>query len=742
MYSALPKRDVVLLGAGHTNAHIIRMWRMAPLADARLTVVSNFYAATYSGMLPGTLAGLYPADRMQIDLVRLCAVAGARLIRAPVTGLDLARQELLCADRPSIPFDVLSIGIGSVPRGAPGLMDDTVLPIKPMQTFLDRLEDRLVRLRADLGARPLQVAVVGAGAGGVEITFCLPERLRQICGQHPFELSLIDAADTILAGMPSGTISIACQELKRRGVRLLLGRAVEQVTQGEILLSDGSRHAADLVLWATGAKPPELLAGLGLPMDQQGFLLTEATLKSTAEVPVFAVGDCGSIRGQTAPKAGVYAVRQGPVLWGNLHRQLSGQPLLEYRPQPGFLSILATGDRRAILHYKGLTFHGRWCWRLKNRIDSRFMDKYQDYSTLPMAWPSADTNHRDMNQRDMVMRCAGCGGKIAGSVLSRVIGRLDIPASEQVLLGLEAPDDVAIIRPSNGQPIVTTVDFFTAFFDDPYLVGRVAALNSASDLFAKGAQPLAALAIATLPLGPQRQQEQLLYEMLAGSLHEFRQMGATLVGGHTLEGLQTTIGFSMLAQGNGSPHIKGNLRPGDCLVLTKPLGSGILLAAHMQARLQYQWLETLLEVLTWSNQHAAGFAGELSIQAITDVTGFGLAGHLSEMLRASNCAAEIELSRIPLLPGVGELIQQGVESTLSPANRVVEAEIQVNPLWRGRAEYAVLFDPQTSGGLLIGVPQENLQAALERCNQQRSGFAHYIGRVTSIVAGQPRIVLQ
>ena len=376
---------------------------------------------------------------------------------------------------------------------------------------------------------------------------------------------------------------------------------------------------------------------------------------------MFVVGDSGTSLDHPAPKAGVYAVRQGPILWENLQRTLSGRPLVEYVPQRGFLSLLATGDRRAVLSYKGFSAHAGWCWKLKDYIDSRFMAMYQDYRPMtPTSAPSATAP----------MRCAGCGGKLGGSILSKVLERLKIPPSEHVLLGLQQPDDAAIVQPPGGRPLAATIDFFAAFLDDPYLVGRVAALNAMSDLFAIRATPLAAMAMATLPLGPPRAQEQLLYELLAGGLHELRQAGATLVGGHTIEGPGVTIGFSLLGDaGAERPQLKSGLRTGDLLVLTKPLGSGILLAAHMQARCRAAWMDALIPVLLASNQPAAEVASRFDIAGTTDVTGFGLAGHLLEMLRASQAAAELRLDALPLLPGVAELVAEGIESTLAPANR-------------------------------------------------------------------------
>ncbi len=725
MQTLLPKHDVVLLGIGHTNAHVLRMWKMHPIADARLTCISNYSIATYSGMLPGVLAGHYRAEQMEIDLVRLCASASARLIVDNVTGLDLDRQEILFDDRAPVPFDVLSIGIGSVPTRDGVEADDTVLAIKPMQTFLPRLEDRLRQVHQQHPEKPLQVVIVGAGAGGVEIALCLPNRIAKTLGDVDFELTVVNGREEVTSGAAAKTALKSRRALEARGVRLVLGRRVVRIHAGVVSLDNDEQLDADIVLWATSAVAPPLLERLDLPKDERGFLLTHPTLQSTRGVPVFAVGDTGTIENSRTPKAGVYAVRQGMVLWENIQRTLNGQSLEEYRPQTNFLKLFNSGDGRAIGEYKGFSFHTAWAWKLKDAIDTKFMAKYQNYSIMPMKASAAPDDPA------IQMRCAGCGGKVGGSVLSKVLSRLDIPSNENVLLGLEAPDDAAIVRLPGGRPMTVTVDFFAAPLDDPYIVGRIAALNSASDAFALGAQPIAALASTTIPIGKPRKQEQLLYEVLAGALHEFRQMGATLVGGHTIEGPQLTVGFTMLAdQGLNAPLTKAGLRVGDRLILTKPLGSGVLLAAHMQARCKAPWMDTLLRTMLLSNQPAAKLVDEFDIRGLTDVTGFGLAGHLLEMLRASKSSAELMLDRIPLLDGVDELVGEGVESTLGPANRVAETNIQVSEQQRRNSRYAALFDPQTCGGLLIGVRESDVDAVLARLAEMSDVPAALIGHVT------------
>ncbi|MCA9149393.1 MAG: selenide, water dikinase SelD [Planctomycetales bacterium] len=707
MQTTLPRQNLVLVGIGHTNAHIVRMWCQRPITDTRLTCISNFGVATYSGMLPGVLAGQYESQTMQIDLVRLCAQVDAQLIVNQVTRLDLATGRIEFADRPSIPFDALSIGVGSVPARPLAVRADAVIPIKPMQTFLARIASAIETWRAADEKRLLRCVVVGAGIGGIEIACCLPAYLGWQHGldHRDFSLRVITSDDQIGRGVAVRTQHLVRQAFARHGIEVTLGRRVVGAEPGSITLSDGQQLEADVVIWAAGARGADWLSELGLPLDDRGFIRTRPTLQSVADDRIFAVGDAGSIEGYNLPKAGVYAVRQGPVLWHNLQATLTAGQLQPYQPQRGFLKLINTGDGSAIAEYKGFAAAGRWAWKLKDRIDLPFIRMYQVDGTASGMLDANNSAPRSAEDEARLIRCTGCGSKIGGSVLSRALARLEIPVNPQVILGLDAADDAAIVRSDASGMLTATVDFFSAPLTDPYHVGRIAALNAASDLFAMGATPVAALALVTLPLGSESAQEETLYQLLSGCLYELRMMGATLVGGHTTEGATLSMGLSMLANQTAQPpRTKCGLRPGDELYLTKPLGSGVLLAAHMRAACHANWMSALLDVMLQSNQAAAAQCEAWGVRSLTDVTGFGLAGHLWEMLRASDCAADIQLSQLPLLPGVLELIQQGVASTLSPANRHVESDINVSHLDRARPEYDVLFDPQTSGGLLVPMP--------------------------------------
>lgn len=698
MDEQLAGRRIVLLGIGHTNAHIVRMWAMNPLPDTELVCISDRTVATYSGMLPAVLAGQYDEPAMQIDLVKLCGAAGVRLLTEPVTGLNPQERTLQFVERPPLSFDALSIGIGSIPTiDGVELDEDVTRPvmIKPMQTFLPRLKSALNAAEQRLSNErpgPLQVVIVGSGAAGVEVAFCVRGFLQRNADAD-CEVTIVTSSDEILPGVSRSLQHKAGQQLSDAKINVVTGQRVSKVAAGAVVLETGQQHPADLVIWATGATAPPLLSELNLPTDDRGFLLTDATLRTTAGVPVFAVGDSGTIRSEHLPKAGVYAVRQGPVLWKNLKRLLNKKPLQPYQPQRSFLKLLNTGDGSALGEWKGFAFSGRWVMKLKDYIDTKFLKMYQLDSS--MAGEMDD------------MQCRGCGCKLPGGVLDQSLSV--ITAARETL------DDAAAIQIGQQQVLAST-DFFTSPVEDPYLAGRIAALHSASDLIATGATIKAALANVVVPSGPMHAQQQGLTELLAGARREFETLNAQVVGGHTIVGSRWEIGFTVIGQpaAEGVLLQKSGLRPGDRLLLTKPLGIGILLAAKARQQCAARHYDELIRCMLEQQLSIAETAVEVGCTAATDVTGFGLAGHLLEMLDASGTDAELQLDAIPLLPGVAEAITEGIESSLFADNYQIANGIQADSAARQRATWKALFDPQTCGGLLLALPAQKADALCQR----------------------------
>src|SRR6516165_6942490 len=276
----------------------------------------------------------------------------------------------------------------------------------------------------------VRIAVVGAGAGGTEVGLGLEARLRAR-GMKP-EILLVDSNSEILSGYQRGTIERARRELARRGISVDTRRRVTSIHEGEPLelaFEGGTTLTADIVIWATAADAPAVLHNFHLPLSDDGFLAVRPTLQTTADYPIFAVGDAASIIGERIPRAGVYAVREGPVLWENVQRIFSNRALIPYEPQRGFLSLLSTGDARAIAQYKGFSGHGHWAWIWKDYIDRKFMRMYQNYAphnNMPgrARNVSSGVASHSANGLPPPMRCSGCGGKIGSQVLSAALQRL------------------------------------------------------------------------------------------------------------------------------------------------------------------------------------------------------------------------------------------------------------------------------------------------------------------------------
>ncbi len=700
--------DIVLLGAGHAHVEVLRRFAMRPQPGTRLTLIGREPQTPYSGMLPGLIRGDYGFDAAHIDLAPLAAAAGARLVLAAASGIDLDARTVAVDGRPNIAFDLLSVDIGgepAIPRGG-----EAGVPVKPIGQFLERLD--ALQAGLDEGAR---VAVAGAGPAGTELALALAYRFR-----GRFRLTLVCDTPDPLPAAPARARAAGRAALVEAGVELACGVRAGAFAQGSLALSDGSFLRSEAVLWTTGAVAADFLAASGLACDEAGCVVVRRSLRSISHPFVFAAGDCASVAGAPRPKAGVWAVRAGATLAANLRRAARGRALRRWRPQSEALVILGLGNGDALAWRNGLTVQGRLVWRWKDRIDRRWMRMYSRMK--PMA-----------ERPDDPMRCGGCGAKVGASVLHAALAHVARTPGPDILLGLEHPDDAAVALPPAGMAVVQSVDHFRTFIDDPFVFGQIAAAHALSDLHAMGARPWTALAIAGLPYGPGGKLGTDLAAMMQGATGVLEADGCALVGGHTAEAAEASLGFAVTGLADPARVLrKSGLRAGDALILSKPLGTGIVLAGHMRGLARARWLQAAIEQMRRSNAEAVRLLWAHGAVACTDVTGFGLAGHLGEMLDASGVAATVWLDALPALPGALELAGRGVESTLAPDNlATLRAAASVPPDIR----VALLVDPQTSGGLLGGIDAARAQDCLDALG----GGAAIVGFVRPIDGDRIRI---
>jgi len=735
-------RDIVLVGGGHSHVGVLRMFGMRPVPGVRLTVVCRDTHTPYSGMLPGYIAGHYGYDEVHIDLSRLAVFAGARFFHDEAVGLDRAERKVLCRSRPPVPYDLLSINIGSTPRmdGVDGAEAHAVA-VKPIHNFNARWLALLERVRRHAGAT--SIAVVGAGAGGVELTLAMQHRLRKeltALGRDPEDLRfhLLEASERILPTHNAAVRAAFERVLAARGVAVHRNSQVERVDAGRLQTAAGTTINADETVWVTRAGGAPWLRETGLALDGEGFLQVGDTLQSVSDPNVYGAGDIASMVDQPLEKAGVFAVRMGPPLARNLRLAVEGKPQLPYRPQRRWLALISTGDRAAIASRGPLFLQGAWVWRWKDWIDRRFMAKFSELPAMREEGAAAaspivlEGDEAAQAISAIAMRCGGCGAKVGATVLSRALGALRPLQNPDVLVGLADPDDAAVVRVPPGKAMVHTVDFFRAFIDDPYVFGKVAANHALGDIFAMGAEAQSATSIVTVPPGLEAKTEDVLFQMMSGAVEVLNEAGCTLVGGHTGEGRELALGFAvngLIDDRPGAILRKGGMRAGDVLILTKPLGTGTLFAAHMRMKARGRWIDAALESMCQSNRRGAQALREHGATACTDVTGFGLLGHLVEMTRPSQVDAEIELGALPVLEGAEETAAAGILSSLQPANVRLRRALRNQAEFLRHPRYALLFDPQTAGGLLASLPAARCEDCLATLREMGYLRAAVIGRV-------------
>lgn len=733
-------KDLVLIGGGHAHVYVLKSLAMNPCEGARVTLIAKDLHTPYSGMLPGLVAGHYSWEETHVDLEPICRSGNFRIIHDEAVGIDHANKRVLMrSGRPGARFDVCSVDVGITPRASDVAgANEHATPVKPIFGFNARWEAMLARVLE--GGKKCDVCVVGGGAGGAELALSMRYRMREELKKRGLDENL--AAFTLVTRgklMPSHAKGVRKTFLKvfdEAGVRVIEDDGVARAESKTLVLQSGREINADECIWCTQAGAAKWLKeSTDLALDDDGFIAVNATLESTSHQHVFAAGDVANVLKHPRPKAGVFAVRQGPPLDKNIRRALLGKSLVDFTPQKLFLGLITIGGKSAVLSYGNYAFGGigpvgERLWRWKDKIDRKWMKMYQEMPDMkeeaidasPLALAAGEETIAAL--RAVPMRCGGCGAKVGATVLSRVMKRLEpIPTNKNVEVGIDQPDDAAVVSVPPGMVGVQTVDYFRAFVDDPYMFGQIAAVHALGDCWAMGADPHAALAIATVPYGLETQVEETLYQMMAGACSILRDAGCGLAGGHSSEGAELSLGFSVHGAAPREKLMKkGGMKAGHKIILTKPVGTGTLFAADMRSKAQGRWISNALNSMRQPSAVAAKTLFDHGATSCTDVTGFGLLGHLVEMCKGSNAAAVLDMDAVPILPGALECVESGITSSLQPANVRLSRAVANPSTVSGAPKYPLLFDPQTAGGMLASVPSENASAAVDALRS--AGYPH------------------
>ncbi|MEL6747821.1 MAG: selenide, water dikinase SelD, partial [Pseudomonadota bacterium] len=715
-----------------------------------------------SGMLPGHLAGHYRFDEIHVDLVRLANAAGARFIAGSAVGLERAERRVLLDTGRAIAYDTISLNLGSTSQvpGLPG--SDWVVPIKPLSGFLDAFD--AVHAAVAAGEKIAPLVMIGGGVGGVESAMAIAHRLRDVAAQSGAPLPsplihVIERAAQVLPTLSAGVRSHVLAACRALDVALISGVGVTGASEGAVTLANGTTLASALTISAAGANAPDWLSDTGLALTDRGFIRVGATLASVSDDSVFAAGDIAHMDHEPREKAGVFAVRQAKPLEANLRRRVAGTKLTAFTPQRDYLKLISLGARRAVGVKLGAVLVGGQLWRWKDRIDRAFMDQFTaltpGMAAAHIAQPDQSSSIARLVGRRLgggapagqtkgdsapAMLCAGCGAKVGQDVLAHALseGAPGSGTDGRSLIG----DDAAVLTVPAGMEQVISHDHLRAMTADERLMTRIAVAHALSDIHAMNAAPQAGLLAVTLPEMHPVLQARTLREIVTTARGALEAAGATLAGGHTTQGCEFTIGFTVtgLVEPGARKSVRG-AQVGDTLILTKRLGTGTVIAAHGAGRADGRLVSSTFERMAAGNGAAAGVLRAApwsdAVHALTDVTGFGVAGHLATMLSARPgepaLRARLEMEDVPLPDAVANLIDEGVRSSLHDSNaRALTALTFTDEGVHGLTQnpkFVALAEPQTCGGLLISVAPDQAPGLLAALHAAGETDACVIGSV-------------
>ncbi len=695
-----------------------------------ITLINRESSTIYSGMFPGLISGLYQLDKASIDLRLLADRAGVSLVVGEIETLDLSQNRLFLQRRPSIEFSRLSLDVGSET-----FVDDSISqviknkslssPIRPFEKclkWINCFDNSYIEEKHD------PFTVIGSGLAALEMVFALRRR------------------------WPSRLLRLQAYEEKLN----LSFR--QQLSLAKIQITHPSSPILGPVLLCTGSQAPKWLKKSGLDANDFGRVKTNSNFLVRGRCDVFAVGDCGLLGKSKPPPSGVWAVRAAVPLAKNIERSLSKQSLLSWKPQKYALHLVGTHREQSspiawMLWGPFIFGPCRLFWEWKKKLDRGFMDKF--------------INFEEMNEsKDKQLPCRGCAAKMPFQPLQKALREAELSVLS------DYPEDAALVRTSQDEGLwLQSVDGFPALVSDPWLNARLTTLHACSDIWARGAYVSSAQPVITIPSVGGFLQKEILTQCLLGIKSALKPQGAELIGGHTYEsrsaldqninlGIQISLSINGFLHSDCAPWSKGGLKPGDSILLSRGIGSGVIFAAAMQGTSSVSYVDSALLTLSESQHElieklqrkVIETSNPNLIHACTDVTGFGLIGHLSEMINATNLTrlkAKLPLIKvdifgeaIPTFRGVKSLLEKGFESTLSPSNKSFlnllnsknKSSGYINLI--GHNEYQdnheielikrLLVDPQTCGPLMIACDPDDAEGLIKDSSWHQIGLVDLV----------------
>ena len=690
-------KQLVLVGGGHANIQILKKFCMNRIKGVHTILISEHYDATYSGMTPGYIHRDFSIEEISIDLQRLCFNAGATFIKDKVIKLETNHKRVVLQNFPSINYDLLSINTGSISntKGIKIEKYSKYFFAKPISSLVNNLSqiDQIINKKS-------RISIIGGGVASYELAFSLLRRY-----ENNLEITIFGKNILKEKNLNEKTKKNLKKISSNLGIKEYLGEVVS-ITETNLILNNGEKFESDLTLLSSGADIETWLSDSSLNKDKNGFIVVDNNLLSTSDKNIFVTGDACTVEDNLRPKSGVMAVRQGQVLKENIFSKLTGMPLIKFKAQKNWLYLIGTHESKALLNYFFLSFHGRWCWKLKEWIDKRFINKFKFNSNSSMAIRDLEIG----KSTNIKMYCQGCGSKVSKNTLVNFLNEENFNS--------DLPDSSVINI--NSSSLLQTIDHIKLFTSlNPYDFGIISYLHSQNDILSSGGSVKTISVSLAIPFSEGIIESFFMEYFMKGINSEAIKDSSTIVSGHSYQSKEPGITITM--NGTFKKQItKSQAQEGELIYLSKPLGTGYLLAAYFNNSelLSSFDFQKLMIWMKKGNKRISEISKSFKSKITTDISGFGLASHLSDICKSSGLSAEIELNEEILINKNIEILEK-FKSTGFKNNYSSSAnEISISD--KNKLQN-ILYDPQTNGPLLISIQKED-QIKFEKEFQSVIGF--------------------
>ena len=677
-------KQLILIGGGHANVQVLKKLCMNSIKGLNTILISEHFEATYSGMTPGYIHEDFSKEEISIDLQRLCFNAGATFIKDKVIKLDTNHKELELQNSPPVNYDLLSINTGSISNIKKINVENTskCFFVKPISSLVKNLSqiDQIVK------NKKIKIVIIGGGVASYELAFSLKRRY-----ESPIEITILGKKILKEKNLNKKTKNYLKRISENLNIKEYPGEVIS-ISEKYLTLNNGDKIDCDLSLVSTGASIENWLLESNLSKDEKGFIMVNDNLLSINDKNIFVTGDACSIENKSRPKSGVMAVRQGEILKENIFLKLIGKSLINYKPQNNWLYLIGTYKNYALLNYFFLSFHSRWCWGLKVWIDRKFINNFRFTTNLNMS----KRNFELQNFKNIKMYCQGCGSKVSKDALVNYIKK----TSDNIYL-----KDSSIISNKSLQ-ILQTIDHIKLFSSlNPFDFGKISYLHSQNDILAAGGEVKSLSVSLSVPFSENSVEKFYLEYFMEGIKFEADKNDCVISSGHSYQSQEPGITLTI----NGeikSNFSKNSAKVGDLIYLSKPLGTGYLLAAYFSntEMLSGDDFEKILDNLKKENFYAVDCARNSGSQTMTDISGFGLSSHLLDICLSSNLSSELVLSSDILINSNIDLLRIFQSTGFKNNHKSSREYIKIS---ENHPLKNILFDPQTNGPMLIAIDKQN-----------------------------------